>query len=562
MKKVYFLSLILCAVLGLNAQTVVLSEDFSGITDSSGYAITSNLDNYTQVPGWTGDKVYPSTGKVKLGTSSVAGYIQTPALDLSANGGQFTVTFDAKIWSGDNTSMFVYVNDVPYTVSGLSSSQFNTFSLPLTGGTSTTTVKFQSFVSNRGRFFLDNVVIVSEAAGPDVTAPFVASVNPSDNALAVTFNEVLDATSAQNVANYSLDNNIAVTSATLNGRVVTLAVNPALVEGNTYTLIVNNVSDTAGNVMTTPDTVVFTYGVAPEFNCATIADLRSKLDFTDVSVNNPSNVEYKLTGEVVVTAVAAYNNQKVLQDETGAILVYDPDNNLGTLDVGDKVKNIYGTLTNYFGFLEFKPTQAYGTLVSMFEDVTPMTVTLAQLNDPSFMIQHQAELIKLENVSFTSQGQFAVLNTYEITQNGTTASAVFPYFQDASTIGQDIPTGVINIVGFNFATSKIGSTYLDYRYYIVPRSMNDFGTGINNYVSENDVTIAPNPAVDYMNVTVKNDNFQVNHCYVVDINGKVVSAQNVENNNFSVNVSSMASGLYFLRLTDGKSNVTTKFIKK
>ena len=562
MKKVYFLSLILCAVLGLNAQTVVLSEDFSGITDSSGYAITSNLDNYTQVPGWTGDKVYPSTGKVKLGTSSVAGYIQTPALDLSANGGQFTVTFDAKIWSGDNTSMFVYVNDVPYTVSGLSSSQFNTFSLPLTGGTSTTTVKFQSFVSNRGRFFLDNVVIVSEAAGPDVTAPFVASVNPSDNALAVTFNEVLDATSAQNVANYSLDNNIAVTSATLNGRVVTLAVNPALVEGNTYTLIVNNVSDTAGNVMTTPDTVVFTYGVAPEFNCATIADLRSKLDFTDVSVNNPSNVEYKLTGEVVVTAMAAYNNQKVLQDETGAILVYDPDNNLGTLDVGDKVKNIYGTLTNYFGFLEFKPTQAYGTLVSMFEDVTPMTVTLAQLNDPSFMIQHQAELIKLENVSFTSQGQFAVLNTYEITQNGTTASAVFPYFQDASTIGQDIPTGVINIVGFNFATSKIGSTYLDYRYYIVPRSMNDFGTGINNYVSENDVTIAPNPAVDYMNVTVKNDNFQVNHCYVVDINGKVVSAQNVENNNFSVNVSNMASGFYFLRLTDGKSNVTTKFIKK
>lgn len=562
MRKVYFLSLILCAVLGLNAQTVVLSEDFSGITDSSGYAITNDLDNYTQVPGWTGDKVYPSNGKVKLGTSSVAGYIQTPTLDLSANGGQFTVTFDAKMWNGDNTSMFVYVNDIPYTVSGLSSTQFNTFSLQLTGGTSTTTIKFQSFVSSHGRFFLDNVVVVSEAAGPDVTPPFVASVNPSDNALAVTFSEVLDATSAQNVANYSLDNNIAITSASLNDRVVTLAVNPALVEGNTYTLIVNNVADTAGNVMATPDTVVFTYGVAPEFNCATIADLRSKLDFTDVSVNNASSVEYKLTGEVVVTAVAAYNNQKVLQDETGAILVYDPGNNLGTLDVGDKVKNIYGTLTNYYGFLEFKPTQAYGTLVSMFEDVTPMTITLAQLNDQDFMIQHQAELIKLENVSFTSQGQFAVLNTYEITQNGLTAAAVYPYFQDANTIGQDIPTSVTNIVGFNFSTSKIGSTYLDYRYYIVPRSMNDFGTGINNYVSENDVTIAPNPAVDYMNVTVNNDNFQASRCYVVDINGKVVSVQNVENNSFSVNVSNMASGLYFLRLTDGKSNVTTKFIKK
>ena len=226
------------------------------------------------------------------------------------------------------------------------------------------------------------------------------------------------------------------------------------------------------------------------------------------------------------------------------------------------MKNIYGTLTNYYGFLEFKPTQAYGTLVSMFEDVTPMTITLSQLNDQDFMIQHQAELIKLQNVSFTSTGQFATLSTYEITQDGVTATAVYPYFQDANTIGQDIPTGMINITGFNFSTSKIGNTYPEYRYYIVPRSMNDFGTGINSYVSEKDVTIAPNPAVDYMNVTVKNDNFQVNHCYIVDINGKVVSAQDVENNNFSVNVSSMASGLYFIRLTDGKSNVTTKFVKK
>ena len=114
----------------------------------------------------------------------------------------------------------------------------------------------------------------------------------------------------------------------------------------------------------TVDTVVFTYGVSPEFNCANIAELRSKLDYTDNTVNNPSTVEYKLTGEVVVTAVATFNNQKVIQDETGAILIYDPGNALGALEIGDKVKDIYGTLTNYYGFLEFKPTQPYGTLVS------------------------------------------------------------------------------------------------------------------------------------------------------------------------------------------------------
>ncbi len=561
MKKVYVLCLILCAFLGLNAQTVVLSEDFSAITDSSSSTITNNLDNFTQMPGWTGDWVYPSTGKVKVGKSALAGFIKTPALDLSANNGQFVVTFDAKAWTGDATSMFVEVDGTPYTVTGLSTTAFNTFSLPCTGGTSATTIKFQGFQDSRGRFFLDNVIVTSQSAGPDTVAPFVTSVTPSANTLAVTFSEVVDPVTAQNVANYSLDNSINVTSATLNNRVVTLGVSPDLTEGSTYTLVVTNVADTTGNAMTV-DTVVFTYGVSPEFNCATIADLRSKLDYTDVTVNNASTVEYKLTGEVVVTAVASYNNQKVIQDETGAVLIYDPGNNLGSLEIGDKVKDIYGTLTNYYGFLEFKPTQPYGELVSMFEDVTPLTITLAQLNDQNFMIQHQAELIKLHDVTFVDQGQFATLNTYEISQNGTSAKAVYPYFQDANTIGQDIPTGMVNITGFNFSTSKIGNTYPDYRYYIVPRSMTDFITGINNYVSESDITVAPNPAVDQLNVTVKNDKFQVSQLYVVDMTGRVVSAQNVQENNISLDVNALSSGMYFLRLTDGKTNVTTKFIKK
>ena len=563
MKKIYFLSLILFAFLGLNAQTVVLSEDFSAIVDSNGYTITNKLDSFTNVPGWTGDWVYPSTGKVKVGKSAAAGFIKTPALDLSANNGQFVVTFDAKAWSGDATSMFVEIDGTSYTVTGLSTTAFNTFSLPCTGGTSATTIKFQGFQNSRGRFFLDNVIVTSQTAGPDTVAPYVTNVTPSASTIAVTFSEVVDAVTAQNVANYSLDNSITVTSATLNNSVVTLGVSPDLTEGSTYTLVVTNVADTTGNAMTV-DTVVFTYGVSPEFNCANIAELRSKLDYTDNTVNNPSTVEYKLTGEVVVTAVATFNNQKVIQDETGAILIYDPGNALGALEIGDKVKDIYGTLTNYYGFLEFKPTQPYGTLVSMFEDVTPLTITLAQLNDQSFMIQHQAELIKLNGVTFTSAGQFATLTTYEITQNGVTAPAVYPYFQDANTIGQDIPSGPVNITGFNFSTSKIGNVYPEcgFRYYIVPRSMNDFTTGINNYVTENDITIAPNPAVDNVNVTVKNENFQVSHLYVVDMAGRVVDAQNVQDNNISLNVNMLSSGMYFLRLTDGKNNVTTKFIKK
>lgn len=558
----------LFAIFSLNAQTVVLEEDFSLVGADSNHSVYNNLDQYTQIPGWTGNWVYTSTEKLRVGKSSAGGFLMTPALNLSGNNGSFTVTFDVKAWSASNecTNMYVLVvngtDSVVETVNGLSTNQFQTITLPFTGGANGTKIKFKSYQETKARFFIDNIVITSVESGPDTIAPHISSVNPSSNLLAVAFNEALDPTSAQNANNYALDNNISITSATMSGNTVSLAVSPALVEGNSYTLVVSNVADVAGNVMTAPESITFTYGVSPDFQMANIAQLRTKLDCSDNTVNIADNVEYKLTGEVIVTAVAAHNNQKVIQDASGAVLVYDPSGVLGSLEVGDKVKGLYGTLTNYYGFLEFKPTQAYETLVSVYQDVEPLTITLGQLNDQSFMIQHQAELIKLNDVTFTSPGTFAVLNTYEITQSGTTATAVYPYFQDANIIGTDIPTGNVSITGFNFATGKIGSNYYDFRYYIVPRSTNDFSTGIINYVNENDVTVAPNPAVDQIRISVSNEQFQVSHCYIIDINGNVVASQNVEDNAFSVNVNQLASGFYFLRLTDGKSNVTTKFVKK
>lgn len=569
MKKAFLLLFCsLFAIFSLNAQTVVLEEDFSLVGADSNHSVYNNLDQYTQIPGWTGNWVYTSTEKLRVGKSSAGGFLMTPALNLSGNNGSFTVTFDVKAWSASNecTNMYVLVvngtDSVVETVNGLSTSQFQTITLPFTGGANGTKIKFKSYQETKARFFIDNIVITSVESGPDTIAPHISSVNPSSNLLAVAFNEALDPTSAQNANNYALDNNISITSATMSGNTVSLAVSPALVEGNSYTLVVSNVADVAGNVMTAPESITFTYGVSPDFQMANIAQLRTKLDCSDNTVNIADNVEYKLTGEVIVTAVAAHNNQKVIQDASGAVLVYDPSGVLGSLEVGDKVKGLYGTLTNYYGFLEFKPTQAYETLVSVYQDVEPLTITLGQLNDQSFMIQHQAELIKLNDVTFTSPGTFAVLNTYEITQSGTTATAVYPYFQDANIIGTDIPTGNVSITGFNFATGKIGSNYYDFRYYIVPRSTNDFSTGIINYVNENDVTVAPNPAVDQIRISVSNDQFQVSHCYIIDINGNVVASQNVEDNAFGVNVNQLASGFYFLRLTDGKSNVTTKFIKR
>jgi hypothetical protein len=79
----------------------------------------------------------------------------------------------------------------------------------------------------------------------------------------VTFNEPVEAASAQDVTNYSLDHDISVTGATLSadGRTVALALDSDPVANGVYTLTVNHVKDRAGagNEMTLPAAVTFTY---------------------------------------------------------------------------------------------------------------------------------------------------------------------------------------------------------------------------------------------------------------------------------------------------------------
>ncbi len=561
MKKLSLLLFsVLFALCGLNAQTVVLSEDFSAIVDSNSYTITNSLDEYTQVPGWTGDWVYPSNGKVKIGKSAEAGFLQTPALNLSANNGQFVVTFDAKAWTNDATSLIVAVDGVPYTVEGLSTSTFNTFSVPLSGGTAATVVKFQGFQASHGRFFLDNVIITSQELGPDTEAPFVANVTPSNNSLAVTFNEVLDPSTAQNISNYSLDNGISISSATLNGSVVTLAVSPALTEGNTYTLIVNNVADVAGNFLTA-DTITFTYGVAQDFQVANIAALRAKwTGELDVNGTHFGNDVYKLTGHVIVTGINdSYRHQIFIQDASGAIVIDDPNGLItSALESGDEISDIYGKLTDYYGLLQFAVSEPYtASALSIYNDVTPLTVSLTDLQNVSYMNAHQCELIRMESVKINplTSNVFENGKKYTLTQNGQTGNGMWIHFYNIEGLtGEAIPTSPVNLLGVN----KISYS----EYYLIPRTGADLGTGLPQYLTENDLVVYPNPVSNRLTVTLRTDKFQISNIAVYDINGKLVRMQAVSDNQIEMNTQGLAAGSYFLRLSDGKNCVTTKFVKK
>ena len=104
---------------GNAAPTALLTEAFGGVTATSdGTArIDSNLDTYCDNAGWTGTYVYQAGGGgLKFGNSSNGGGLTTPALDLTNSNGTVTVTFNAKNYGTDATTVTVTCGEVSETV--------------------------------------------------------------------------------------------------------------------------------------------------------------------------------------------------------------------------------------------------------------------------------------------------------------------------------------------------------------------------------------------------------------------------------------------------------------
>ena len=146
---------------------VILSEDFSSVTGSgtqqceaSSDAITNTLDQL--LPGWTGEYIYPSNGKLKLGTSNSIGWIQTPTMDFR-NYDSVRVSFQARSWNGANEyPMIVYVNDNEFIIDNLPNTQSTIeidcslapFEITADAGDNIT-IRFEG----HNRIFIDDVII-------------------------------------------------------------------------------------------------------------------------------------------------------------------------------------------------------------------------------------------------------------------------------------------------------------------------------------------------------------------------------------------------------------------
>lgn len=159
------LTLLVMAVWGTSAmaQTVVFNEDFGSITTGNSTSTTGSNSEWKgneNIP--TVSKAYQAGGAVKIGAKSSTGSLTTKAIDLSSNGGNYTLCFDVKGWTSVEGKIKVSTSDgnqqtVTYTAK--MSDSFETIELEMTGGTANTTI---TLATTAKRAFIDNIIITQE----------------------------------------------------------------------------------------------------------------------------------------------------------------------------------------------------------------------------------------------------------------------------------------------------------------------------------------------------------------------------------------------------------------
>ena len=170
------------------AWTKLWTDDFSSLpaSTSAGTNISNNLDNYTDVKGWTGSYVYGSgsRGVLQIGSSSNSGYLSTPAVDLSSSRGKVTVSFRAKYFSStfinDGSSVVVSCGNASRTVA-LSRTMANYTVVLDCNAAQGQTVRFATTAKQK-RVLLDNVALYSgDTTATAASAPLLAMSETGDS---------------------------------------------------------------------------------------------------------------------------------------------------------------------------------------------------------------------------------------------------------------------------------------------------------------------------------------------------------------------------------------------
>ncbi|QOW08958.1 T9SS type A sorting domain-containing protein [Kaistella flava (ex Peng et al. 2021)] len=170
MKKFYslFAAVILAASVNAQTTTTVFSADFDDVVGTGGndgsWSGTVAGSAATATGGFVYDNMYKGDKCLKGGTSSKAGSLTTPVLaNLS---GVATLTFRAGAWVGSSEKLTLNVSiigggSLDITSVTLVKGEFSTYTVEITGGTSSSKLVFAAAVASNNRFFIDEILVTA-----------------------------------------------------------------------------------------------------------------------------------------------------------------------------------------------------------------------------------------------------------------------------------------------------------------------------------------------------------------------------------------------------------------
>ncbi|MBU1580980.1 MAG: T9SS type A sorting domain-containing protein, partial [Bacteroidetes bacterium] len=388
---------------------------------------------------WT---YFQSRGDVEItGKALMLGRNRTPQANVYSGtifGGIGTINFDYMQAFSTGVNLNVLVNDV--VVGNVTSDgeqnvikNSGTITVNVDGPV---TIKFISANNSDGQVVIDNVAWTAYEGGLPVAA--APSFDPPAGSYADPVNVTLSSATA--------NADIFFSQSSENGPWTAYSTPIAVDDATTIWAYA-----TADDHEDSP-VVSAAYTFTDVVSVATIAELRAGA--TDGTV-------YQLTGEAVLTFQTSTRNQKFIQDATGAILIDDNGGAITTsYNLYDGITGISGTLSTYSNMLQFVPETDPGAASSTGNTVTPVEVSLDELDNT-----YQAQLVTVNFADFEATGNFASGQNYTIT-DPSGSGVMRTQYSDLDYIGEPIPTTTQNITG---VILQFSSTMQ-----LVPRSLADF----------------------------------------------------------------------------------------
>ena len=314
-------------------------------------------------------------------------------------------------------------------------------------------------------------------------------------------------------------------------------------EGGAYT-VTTELKNSLGDVLDT-DTTSFSVGVLQVV--ASITALRA-----DVATNGPDGF-YEITEGSLLTHKDGYKGKKWFQDATpSGIYIYDAGDVIATTyNVGDMVSGLKGKAVIVNGVLQLHPTEDSGVIASSDNAVVAQTVTIAGFNAaPS---DYESTFINFENVTFSAGDGAAVFATGQnyVLAQGQAETVVRTEFYGADYIGEIIPsTELANVSGITGAYNGTAQLYV--------RNLADLTTTLAAGQFEvSKFNLYPNPTKsDFVNITSTGSGAM--QAAIFDILGKQVINTTVSNKR--INISTLNTGIYIVKLTQGAATTTKKLI--